>query len=181
MASHTVEVIQVQPQVQSPSSALSSQAQLDKQIIKKINLSTELMSKQSFNYFSLRLDVLTRYLGSCYPSTSDSCVSCTCKCCSLPQWYVCLTSTHVHIVHNSGTGTVFEKYKIALTDIVEIKTVSHVVNAGYCGLGTQIASPMIMIMELKPSGAKVFFPICCKWCNLPCVIPFIAMKIQPSS
>ena len=173
MATHTIDVIQVQPQVQSQSSAVSLQAQFNELIIKEISASTLLMSNLSFNYFSL--NILTRYLGS--GPTYHYCDLCTlpslnCCCLQLPQWYVYLTSTHVHIEYKSCCSTCMVKYQIALTDIVEIKTVSHVIDGGYCGLGTKIASSVTMIIELKPESAKQFLPICCKWCTVPLVITF---------
>ena len=132
-------------------------------------------NKNSMPIRSSYPSILMRYLGSgpsCECPSSGSCHCCNVAGCALcipsVHQYMYLTSTHVHIVHKTGTVTTSQA-KIALIDITEIKAVGSVSDAGYCGLGTQVTAPSIIMIELQPAGAKEFLPLCCRCCDLPIV------------
>lgn len=150
-----------------------SQADMNgEQIIKEINVSAVLINKLSIR--SYYPNILMRYLGS-----GPSCPSCDvcpvrCNVCPVsiccPHWHLYLTSTHVHIVRITGTDTIMRRKLIPFIDITEIKAEGDVADAGFCGFGSQITSPNIIMMELRPDSAKEFLPICCSYCNLPTVL-----------
>ena len=179
MATHAygTEVVQVQPQSLSSSTAVKPQTQVDEngeQILKEISVLTLLNGKIPTYQQSCYPNILIRYLGS---GPHCSCIGCspswTSDCCRIDGYtisiYVYLTSTRVHIVHKVGTKIIDHK-QIALTDITEIKTVGQIADAGFCGLGTQVMSPSAILLELQPDAAKEYLPIYCSCCDLPTVL-----------
>ena len=177
MATHTygTEVVQVQPQSLSSSTAGKPRTQVDEngeQILQEISVLTFLKGKIPTYQQSCYPNILIRYLGSgphcpcigCSLSwTSDCCTICT------AHQYMYLTSTRVHIVCKAGTEVIYQK-QIALTDITEIKTVGQIADAGFCGLGTRVMPPSAILLELQPDAAKEYLPIYCSCCDLPTVL-----------
>ena len=183
MVSHASQVVQVQPQTLSSSSVSQLQAQADKngeQIIKEIDVSNIVFGNVNTSIFqrSSNSSILMRYLGSgphfiCFKFSSDCCDCCSCDgcgiCIPIISMYMYLTSTCIHIVQKTGTVIISDK-QIPLIDITEIKAVGWYADAGYCGLGTRITSPSVILMELRPDAAKQFLPICYRCCSLPIVL-----------
>ena len=177
MVSHASQVVQVQPQILSSSSVSQLQAQADKngeQIIKEIDVSNVVFgSTYIFQRGSVSNNILMRYLGSgphftCF--STDCCDCCSCDgCVPIISMYMYLTSTCIHIVQKTCTVIISDK-QISLIDITEIKAVGWYADAGYCGLGTRITSPSVVLMELRPDAAKQFLPICYRCCSLPIVL-----------
>ena len=179
MVSHASQVVQVQPQTLSSSSVSQLQAQADKngeQIIKEIDVLNVVFGNTSILQHGSDSSILMRYLGSgphfiCF--SSDCCNCCSCDgcgiCISIISMYMYLTSTCIHIVQKTCTVIISDK-QISLIDITEIKAVGWYADAGYCGLGTRIASPSVVLVELRPDAAKQFLPICYRCCSLPIVL-----------
>lgn len=137
MSSRTIKVVQVQPQTVSSSSAAPLQAQVDengKQIIKEINASVFLKNQVSVH--STYPSILAHCLGSgpCHNSDVTVVGSSVCIYCC-PYWHLYLTSSHVHVRRQGGIQLQYQR-KIALIDILEIKAVGSVADAGYCRFGT---------------------------------------------
>lgn len=91
---------------------------------------------------------------------------------AVDYWHMYLTPTTLHIVNFNPNCVCFPKrdVDIALTDINEIEEVGAIYRAGCCDMGTKLASPSTVRVELKPNGAKDFFGCCYRSCNLPIVV-----------
>ena len=184
MASTNPAVIHTQPQPHSeenPTSAICSQQQMDDNgeliIMEGICDQDGLKVAVSDYYYFLAVRMGFIWLPIFLP------IGRFCGTKAVGIWRVYLTSTSLHFVKFDPTCVYFpikSNKRIALTDIEEINVVNPVVTAGCCYLGTKLTSPTTVQVEIKPNGAKEFFSLCCRYCDLPIVIniDFCANAVQ---
>ena len=115
-----------------------------------------------------------------------SCIPRPTGCCFKPPvftWRVYLTEKSVKFVSQlqvasqgtlccvaSSTINNSNKCVFALTEIADIQVLANPISAGYGKLGTEIAEPTTIVIEIKPERAKDFINPCYRCCNLPTVI-----------
>ena len=178
MASTNPAVIHTQPQPhpeENPTSAICSQQQMDENgeliIMEGICDQDGLKVAVSdiYHFLAVRMGIIW------LPIVLPMGIFCGAK--AVGIWRVYLTSTSLHFVDFDPACVYFpikSNKQIALTDIEQINLLNPVVRAGFrcCAVGTKLGSPTTVQVEIKPNGAKEFFPLCCRCCatDLPIVI-----------
>ena len=184
MASTGREVVNVQPKKEHSSTTSSSRERLDKngEIIVE-ELFPIAVVTNIVPFAIVTQGILSPIYGEGPSTPSYSCMPCTIpcpqldlECCKPPHWHIYLTSSgKLYVVFTTSLyyrllcNSPYSK-QIALTDIEDIQTIGKVVSAGRHNLGSKIAPPTKIVMEIKPDRAKEFFPFYYRCCNLPTVM-----------
>ena len=193
MASTAREAINLQPKKEHSSAAASSrERRLDKNgevIVEELFPTAVVTNIASVTPCE---NVLSPIRGAGPDPPSCGCLQCTIpsipcpkldlECCKPPHWHVYLTdSRKLYIVYKTSLfyrllGISPYSKQLAITDIEDIQAIGNVVSAGRCNMGSTIAPPTTLVMEIKPDSAKEFFPFYCRCCNLPTVMTIFCDK-----